>query len=128
MGFTLHASTTVSAHDARAREALARYIMRPPLAQMRLHLLPDNLVRIELTRAFRDGDAEEWLKNHAIAIDLDPLSLLCRLAAAVPPPGFHLVHYSGVLGAASFTLLAPSSLANHAMRTALAFNDNGAVQ
>ena len=30
-----------------------------------------------------------------------PLSLLCRLAAAVPPPGFHLVHYAGVLGAAS---------------------------
>jgi len=66
--------------------------MRPPLAQERLRLLPDNLVRIELKRAFRDG---------TIAIDLDPLSLLCRLAAAVPPPGFHLVHYSGVLGAAS---------------------------
>ena len=47
------------------------------------------------------SDAEEWLKNQTIAIDLDPLSLLCRLAAAVPPPGFHLVHYAGVLGAAS---------------------------
>jgi hypothetical protein len=92
MGFTLHAATTVSSHDARAREALARYIMRPPLAQERLHLLPNNLVRIELKRAFRDG---------TLAIDLDPLSLLCRLAAAVPPPGFHLVHYAGVLGAAS---------------------------
>jgi hypothetical protein len=55
-------------------------------------LLPNNLVRIELKRAFRDGTC---------AIDLDPLSLLCRLAAAVPPPGFHLVHYAGVLGAAS---------------------------
>jgi hypothetical protein len=92
VGFTLHAATTVSAGDARAREALARYVMRPPLAQERLHLLPDNLVRIELKRAFRDG---------TVAIDLDPLSLLCRLAASVPPPGFHLVHYSGVLGAAS---------------------------
>ena len=92
LSFTLHAATTVSAHDARAREALARYILRPPLAQERLHWLPDNLVRVELKRAFRDG---------TIAIDLDPLSLLCRLAAAVPPPGFHLVHYAGVLGAAS---------------------------
>jgi len=27
----------------------------PLLAQERLHLLPDNLVRIELKRAFRDG-------------------------------------------------------------------------
>ena len=55
MGFTLHAATTVSAHDVRAREALACYIMRPPLAQERLHVLTDNLVRIELKRAFRDG-------------------------------------------------------------------------
>jgi hypothetical protein len=66
--------------------------MRPPLAQEQLRLLPNNLVRIELKRAFRDG---------TVAIDLDPLSLLCRLAASVPPPGFHLVHYAGVLGAAS---------------------------
>jgi hypothetical protein len=58
--------------DDSDREALARYVMRPPLAQERLHLLPDNLVRIELKRAFRDGDAEEWLKNHTCAIDLDP--------------------------------------------------------
>ena len=36
-----------------------------------------------------------------VAIDLDPLSLLCRLAAAVPPPRMHLVRYSGVLAAAS---------------------------
>jgi len=73
MSFTLHAAITVSASDARAREALVRYIMRPPLAQERRHLLPDNFVRIELKRAFRDG---------TVAIDLDPLSLLCRLAAA----------------------------------------------
>jgi hypothetical protein len=33
-------------------------------------------VRIELRRPFRDG---------TVAIDLDPLSLLCRLAASVPP-------------------------------------------
>jgi len=88
----LRAATTVGAYDTRAREAQARYVMRPQLAQERLHPLPNNLVRIELKRAFRDG---------TVAIDLDPLSLLCRLAAAVPPPEFHLVHYSGVLGAAS---------------------------
>jgi hypothetical protein len=62
--------------------------MRPQLAQDRLHSLPDHLVRIELKRAFSDGDAEEWLENHTVAIDLDPLSLLCRLSASVPPPGF----------------------------------------
>jgi hypothetical protein len=101
MGFSLHAATTASADDARGREALVRYALRPPIAQERLHILPNDLVRIELKRPFRDGDAEEWLKNHTVAVDLDPLSLLCRLAASVPPPACHLVHYSGILGAAS---------------------------
>jgi hypothetical protein len=36
-----------------------RRALRPPIAQERLHILPDNLVRIELRRPFRDGDAEE---------------------------------------------------------------------
>jgi len=49
-------------------------------------------VRIALRRPFRDG---------TVAVDLDPLSLLCRLAAAVPPPRGHTVRYSGVLGSAS---------------------------
>jgi hypothetical protein len=110
MGFSLHAATTASdaeewlknhADDARGREALVRYALRPPIAQERLHILPNDLARIELKRPFSDGDAEEWLKNHTVAIELDPLSLLCRLAASVPPPACHLVHYSGILGAAS---------------------------
>ena len=71
---------------------MVRYALRPPIAQERLHILPDNFVRTELKRPIRDA---------TVAIDLDPLSLLCRLAASVPPPGFHLVHYAGVLGSAS---------------------------
>src|SRR5262249_20316345 len=43
-------------------------------------------------RSLRDGT---W------AIDLDPLSLLSRLAAAVPPPRQHTVRYAGVLAAAA---------------------------
>ena len=35
------------------------------------------------------------------AIDIDPLSLLVRLPAAVPAPRFHTVRYSGCLGPAS---------------------------
>jgi hypothetical protein len=54
--------------------------------------LPDDLVRIQLKRPFRDG---------TYAVDLDPLSLLSRLAAAVPPPRQHTLRYAGVLGAAS---------------------------
>jgi len=54
--------------------------------------MESELVHIELKRPFGDG---------TVAIDLDPLSLLCRLAASVPPPRSHTVRYAGVLGAAS---------------------------
>ena len=90
-GFSLHAATTAPAHDARARETLCNYVLRPPLAEQRVKKLPNGLVRVELKRPFSDG---------TIAIDLDPLSFMCRLAAAVPPPRAHLVRYSGVLSAA----------------------------
>jgi hypothetical protein len=43
---------------------------------------PDGLVRIGLKKAFSDG---------TVAVDLDPLSLLSRLCASVPPPRFHTV-------------------------------------
>lgn len=33
----------------------------------------------------------------ALAVDIDPLSLLLRLCAAVPAPCFHTVRYAGVL-------------------------------
>ena len=39
MGFSLHAATTASADNARGRDALFRYALRPPIAQMRLHML-----------------------------------------------------------------------------------------
>ena len=50
-------------------------------------LVPNELVRIKLRHPFRDGTE---------AIDLDPLSLLCRLAASVPPPHMHTVRYAGL--------------------------------
>jgi hypothetical protein len=92
MGFSLHAATRAGADDARGREALCKYILRPPLSQERLHLLPDGLVRIELRKPYRDG---------TYAVDMDPLSLLCRLATSIPPPRRHTVHYGGVLAPAS---------------------------
>ena len=85
---SLHAATRADAHDEAARERLIRYVLRPPLATERLRILPDELVRLELKRPFSDG---------TVAIDLDPLSLLWRLCAAVPPPRRHTVVYSGVL-------------------------------
>ena len=91
-GFTLHAATRAGGLDVRAREALFKYVLRPPIAQERVTLGPEGLVRIDLKRPFADG---------TIAIDLDPVSLLCRLAASVPAPGTHTVRDAGVLASAS---------------------------
>ena len=91
-GFTLHAATVARRDDVAGREALARYVLRPPLAQERVAVLADGRVRVTLKRAFSDGTT---------AVEMDPLSLLCRLAASVPGPGFHTVRYGGVLAAAA---------------------------
>ena len=91
-GFTLHAATRAGAMDLAGREALLRYVLRPPLAQERLELRPDGLVRLGLKRAYADG---------TVAVEMAPLSLLCRLATSVPPPRYHTVKYAGVLASAS---------------------------
>jgi len=41
------------------------------------------------------------LPTRDLAVDVDPLSLLSRLATAVPPPRLHTVRYAGILALAS---------------------------
>ena len=67
-------------------------MLRPPIAQEPVTAGPDGLVRIALKRPFADG---------TVAIDLDPWSLLSRLAASVPGKRTHTVRYAGVLASAS---------------------------
>ncbi len=85
-GFTLHAATSAGGHDVAGREALLKYdpwksptgdVLRPAIAQERVTRGPDGLVRITLKKPFSDG---------TVAVDMDPLSLLSRLAASVPAP------------------------------------------
>jgi hypothetical protein len=81
-GFTLHAATRAGALHRAGREALLRYVLRPPIVQQRLERGAADLVRITLKHAYTDG---------TVAVEMDPLSLLCRLATSVPPPRFHTV-------------------------------------
>ena len=60
----------------------------PPLANERLKVLDDGNVRLEFKKAWSDGTR---------AVELEPLALIARMAALVPPPKRHLTRYFGVL-------------------------------
>jgi len=87
-GFDVHAGVRVSANDRNGLERLCRYLIRPPLSQDRVRLLPDGRVQVRLKRRWSDGT------THMVH---DPLDFLTKLAALVPPPRVHLVRYSGFL-------------------------------
>jgi len=89
-GFRLHAATRAGALDSAGREALLRYVLRPPIAQE----------RVEQRRRSGAHHAEKAYNAGTIAVDMDPLSLLCRLATSVPPPWLHTIRYAGVLAPA----------------------------
>jgi hypothetical protein len=91
-GYSVHAGVCVPPRDRIRLERLARYAGRPPLATERLSLLPDGRLLYRLKRRWRDGT------THVI---YEPLELMERLAALVPPPRFNLTRYSGVLAPAA---------------------------
>ncbi|MCI0549160.1 MAG: transposase, partial [Candidatus Rokubacteria bacterium] len=88
-GVSLHANVAVPAHDRRRLERLCRYVARPPVATERLSRMEDGRLLYRLKHRWRDGT------THVV---FEPLELLERLAALVPPPRFHLVRYHGILG------------------------------
>lgn len=77
-GFTLHAATRAGGLHAEGREALLRYVLRPPIAQERVEQQPDGLVRITLKKAYADG---------TVAVDMDPLSCCAGWPPACPRRG-----------------------------------------
>jgi hypothetical protein len=100
-GFNLHAATKVAANDKQGRLTLCKYILRPPLANDRLKILDDGKVKLEFKKPWSDGTT---------SVELEPLALIARLAALVPPPKRHTVRYFGVLSshAASRSEVVPS--------------------
>jgi hypothetical protein len=86
-GFSLHAGLDIQPHQREKFERLCRYVSRPPIAVERLALTSSGQVRYQLKTPYRDGTTH---------IVLDPLDLMARLAALVPPPRMHLRRFQGV--------------------------------
>ena len=84
----LHAATTVDGRDRQQLERLCRYLLRPPFAHDAVQALEGGRVRVHFKAPWRRGVA------HA---DMDKDKFLARPCALVPPPGFHMVRYFGVL-------------------------------
>ena len=91
-GINVHAKLCIDANDRARLEQLCRYLARPPIAQERLTRLDDGRVRYELKKPWKDGTQ---------SIVLHPLDLIARVIAMIPPPGFHMVRYHGVLSSHS---------------------------
>jgi hypothetical protein len=87
-GFSLHADVCVPARDRRRLERLCRYVARPPIATERLSQLPDGRILYRLRHRWRDGT------THVV---FEPVDLVARLAALVPPPRANTVRYHGIL-------------------------------
>ena len=95
------------------RASVIRALSIAPVAQERVEQRGDGLVRITLKKAYTDG---------TIAVDMDPLSLRCRLATSVPPSRLHTIRYAGVLAPASPWR---SRLAPHPPQAAAASDEPG---
>ncbi len=76
-GINLHAAVAFDARDRPRMERMCRYLARPPIAQHRLTRRSDGSLRYEMKRVWRDGTS---------AIVLQPLDLIARLCAMIPPP------------------------------------------
>jgi hypothetical protein len=87
-GFSLHAGVQMAAADREGRERLFRYCARPSLSQERFSMLPDGRVAYALKKPGRRG------ATHRV---MEPLELMARLAALVPPPWHPLTRFHGVL-------------------------------
>ncbi len=93
-GYSLHAAIRISSGSgSRARlERLCRYITRPAFAQDRLTVARDGSIVYRFRNPWRNGK---------LAVVMDPMTFLSRLAAQIPPPRFHMLSYYGVLAPAA---------------------------
>lgn len=86
-GFSAHANTHVHENDRAGLELLCRYGARGAISLSRLSRRDDGRLAYRMNRPAPDGS------THLV---LTALELTRRLAALVPPPRVHLMHFAGV--------------------------------
>jgi len=91
-GYNLHAGVGIGAHDRDGLERLCRYIARPPLARSRLERRNDGCLLLRLKRVWHDGTS---------AVVFEPVELISRLVALIPPARANGVSYHGVFAPAA---------------------------
>ena len=86
-GFSLHANVQIEGKDRDKLEKLCRYTARPPVALERLSENGDGKILYRLKTPYSDGT------THVL---LDPMELVEKVIALVPPPRANLLRYHGV--------------------------------
>jgi hypothetical protein len=88
-GFSLNGEVRINSEDRAGLERLVRYCARPPFASENLTWVrPGTLLLYRLPKEDHRG---------RVALHLNPLDLIERLAALIPPPRIHAHRYHGVL-------------------------------
>lgn len=86
-GFSLHANVKIERRDRDKLEKLCRYTARPPVALERLSQTADGKIIYRLKTQYSDGT------THVL---FDPLELVEKVVALIPPPRANLLRYHGV--------------------------------
>ncbi len=87
-GFSLHANVQIKKNDRKRLEKLCRYTARPPIALERMSETKDGKILYQLKTKYSDGT------THVL---FDPLELVEKVVALIPPPRANLLRYHGLL-------------------------------
>jgi len=86
-GFSIHAATSIKAHERDRLEKLLRYLGRGPVSHERISLSEGGNILYELKNSY-DG---------ASHVMFSPIEFIEKLASIIPPPYRHQVNYYGCL-------------------------------
>lgn len=87
-GFSLHANLQIKRDDRKGLEKLCRYTARPSIALERMSETPEGKILYKLKTRYSDGTTH---------ILLDPIELVEKIVALIPPPKANLLRYHGLL-------------------------------